>query len=1420
MADIQFTLTDGLNRDISKDKYPTSAYYYLLNGRINSTKNATLTDITNIVGNSNALIDDDGYTDRTGYSIIGYTTIRNDIIVFYAKNTSLSDDFTSNCYIDLLKYSNNDRYYHLQLWSGIGLNFRMDKPITAIGRYENPLIQKIYWVDNNNTFKFANVAPDIETIGLESYNNINSYTVNDFEIVKDIVLSDSTGSLKPSFVNYTSGNLYGGVIQYCYRLYDKYSAYTFVSDLSEPIILTKGQINSNITNLYGMETAGQTEDLQTGKGVLISINLNNVTNKQYSICEIISLHYSNYYDTPTVSIIGKREIKDNILFIDEGGVSDYGTIPYTEFLLFNSSFSAKTLEVKDDILFAGNIKEDYFDLDEKLGYYWDARAYRYEKNKTTTQMINNGTRFNHSVGNSVAIDNDCINPYNLEWDTTGISGYGNMEGFGNENYAYWSYNADMPSEAEVLGGKGLNIDFCFSQFFTYIDDGNNDNTISKTNFDRFDLGRETSWRRGEIYRLGIVFFDKKGRQSFAKWIADIKIPDNIIQGLVKNANGYWESLSGSFAENNNKIRATIIQPEIIVKNRPIINGEVLTYKIVYVKREATDKTILTQGLLSIASVSEDQNSLLDTHRLYKSYYYMFENHPVFGFISPEITLNPNYLDNYDGLYTKVYGTNETYKNPEFNSFLERAYKVHHNIYKLQNYDYSNFQNIYNISDNQMTFPTQTYSANNNQATNYLGLYNNRRGIIGRRYAFSLPSAFQSDTTFSDGWFNLEIRRNILGYGGYTYEDRFFNTYISASRVSNSLRTICRYGDTYLCMMEYQDTTYFADSDDSFHEVRTFYFPCETDYNLRLRHDETHSKNIGNSLIAFIQETGNQLLFYKEYDNSDNATEVTKVTNWEDLYLYNTIFNKPTNAINYFPKPQNYIPISKNDTLIKYSDKKINNEEIDSWIIFRPNNYNNLNSNYGQLNKLIQFQNYLFYFQDSAVGIATVNPLVTTVSTQGTEVILGAGGVLETFTYLSTEIGCQDNSDVIKSFSALYWLDKNKKKIYSYTSGDSGGIGSISDLKNMHSYFYNNIFEDSKCIGVYDTKNSQVLLTITNPFNNSLFWYTNLGNNQCVFTGSYLTKDLTEITKFVEGSVYKIEGGYYRFLAATQFSYYFSYLYGEELVSGSLINFSEFIFEKNTFTLGYNELYECFESFYSFIPTLYINHSKGYFSTENNNDLYQHDIGLYNTFYGVTYPTTLKLIIAGNGVNQLEANNIRFYSEIRDIKGNYLRNETITNISAKTNYEQSEDIILYPMDLNNDYSRDRLVLDTSGLKIGNDYYIDKVSNNEEIVIFNNQIYRSLIEDNNTTPAIGNNWKLCELCNIRKTIEHWQMPFPRYIPYRGTIDGINENVGNNQMIDRFRGNWIELTLELKDTILPNNLKNKNLLLSDVKVNVRNI
>mgnify|MGYP003121222738 CR=1 FL=1 len=81
-------------------------------------------------------------------------------------------------------------------------NFKKNRPIEAVCRYENENIQRVYWTDNLNPVRVINIAAEYFP------EDVNFYS-----------LSRDVSFTRLDITNVTNGgNLEAGVYQYCYRL--------------------------------------------------------------------------------------------------------------------------------------------------------------------------------------------------------------------------------------------------------------------------------------------------------------------------------------------------------------------------------------------------------------------------------------------------------------------------------------------------------------------------------------------------------------------------------------------------------------------------------------------------------------------------------------------------------------------------------------------------------------------------------------------------------------------------------------------------------------------------------------------------------------------------------------------------------------------------------------------------------------------------------------------------------------------------------------------------------------------------------------------------------------------------------------------------------------------------------------------------
>jgi len=136
---------------------------------------------------------------------------------------------------------------------------------------------------------------------------------------------------------------------------------------------------------------------------------------------------------------------------------------------------------------------------------------------------------------------------------------------------------------------------------SYLPDNVNAQTLNYTN--EYIDARFRGYQRDSIYRLGVVFRNKKGQTTPVSWIADIRMPsmgeaehrlfdvnvhiplENVTSGTVR---GKWFSV-GTYP----------IGLEFTFKNISLLtNHDVVAIEIVRAERSIDDRSIITQGIVS------------------------------------------------------------------------------------------------------------------------------------------------------------------------------------------------------------------------------------------------------------------------------------------------------------------------------------------------------------------------------------------------------------------------------------------------------------------------------------------------------------------------------------------------------------------------------------------------------------------------------------------------------------------------------------------------------------------------------------------------------------------------------------------------------------------------------------------------------
>jgi len=332
------------------------------------------------------------------------------------------------------------------------------------------------------------------------------------------------------------------------------------------------------------------------------------------------------------------------------------------------------------------------------------------------------------------------------------------------------------------------------------------------------------------------------------------------------------------------------------------------------------------------------------------------------------------------------------------------------------------------------------------------------------------------------------------------------------------------------------------------------------------------------------------------------------------YFYNFVFSQQNNTeLKFYAKDAVRDFSEEQPHRLWASEPKLDGELIDSWRQFKTNNITEVNGIHGPINRLVNFRDRLFFYQDKAFGIASVDDQAVITDESGQTMILGTGGVFPNYGYISVNTGVIHQLAVAATEQALYNFDARLKKFFKYTEGTTP----LSDVKGMSSWFANEIQGS-----IRDTD----LLTIT---------------------------DATGIVAIPD----------YRYNRVL-----FTFLNNKPVAEDS-----EPVFGANSFTISYNEIIDAFESFYDYKPALYLNNGRRLLSVNpyDNNSVYEHNVGDYCKYYDQPESrSTLNLLLADKGLITKIYNNLAYKSELYDTNNQDIYDETFNRLRFYNEYQDT------------------------------------------------------------------------------------------------------------------------------------------------------
>jgi len=1299
--------------------------------------NLITANITASINNSNGIINTSYLNAVVNPKILGWGIIRDEIYIFSTTETSPSSTSSQGqvwkvTYDKFINTSSISLIYH-----GL-LNFSLAHPIAnpgmIVGNYENDLVKNLYFTDNYNTPKKINAGNP----------NLMALSPAELEQTSDIITGIST--IQEIL---TSGNLRIGNYAVSYKLSNTSGSSSgyFPQSNYMPIVraFETGSIRSYQT--YSDTIATTTKSL--------SCKIFNVDTSFDRIIPVI-IYKSSPSALPVITELASQPVPDSGTFIFTYSGTETGVdVSIQDYLDSNLNFeTVKTIQAKNNILFFGNVKYSDFDVNPNF----DTRAYRFnnlQEAELTDSQGNPEYTLNGPTPSyiSVALDADAIQdpetkqaPYsfsNYLYQVDGVTFGGSGP---NISYRFETIDTDQSVKPDpyritldtnvisqnrkapyaIPGFSAASIDIDQDPNTEYDITNNNgapDNATSP--YHQYQI---KGYQRDEVYRLGIVFISKKGEESYAHWIADIRMPNVWMPsqdpGKPANNRDEYSYPTSSFLGTTWYGNTLSIIFDVNISS---IKDEILGYKIVRLKREDSDKTILGQGILNPVITQTTGVSMNYTVQNLSAHYdqtlnpsgafyspnlctfaspeFLFKKSPSFaqsdqidiignlqisatggiydsavpGVLVPAATYFKNYRIEDGGTAKSITPINLT-NTAELDTPLNAGGTI---TYSLNSY------NIQNTANSDASGATPLFSYGNKR----LAILADFETHYGTPQGLSWEDVLNDDDITTNTGLSVYLAnyRRIVNnqYGGNSFAERATSEYIS----TGNYRKIDNFNTSYT------ETVFGGDVQVSvFDYVNSFKNYLEPSIFVNYNSAILAGYLIPTECTFPIQwaQNDNELTFnkglpYGAYPWTTTPPFPRSRIEIAQEFNINFDFFVENDSQVYLPKPDPYLATNKYDVRVHRSQPKTSGELTDSWGIFKVSDFIDIDTIQGSLNQLIVHQDKLIAWQNQGICLLSVNERSVTQDNSGA-IQLAQGGVLARYDYISKVIGSQHQFGFTLSQDSVYFFDINTKNIYKLTQATPE---CITVSKSMSSYLNENLngllqvsdnpYLNKGVTATYDFHYNEAIMTFkdTTFSNTTKATISSIGPEDPsthlstvtfdfgrVPKPSCIVRDNTILVALTVNGVEILETGV---VTAVSSGSIISAVFLNTQLSFADVIVNISCSQERSFTLAYNDYIDAFTTFYSFTPSVYINDQKNIISPDNTlNKFWLHDQGPYGSYYNTVYPSKLTLLLNESPTETKVFDNYQFLTEVVDETTNVnVIDKTFDTIRLYNDYQNSD-----------------------------------------------------------------------------------------------------------------------------------------------------
>lgn len=534
----------GMNTDTSWDMIGSDQYVYGENIRI--TNNALVAENINSNTTEGVVtpvwwrrIEANDVKNRNGEIIQNFPHYERILACDSIGNVGVVIAKKFDEYWDIIRYTKSE---DPEQEDEVKIIFTSDTPATEdrfslVLNKEKEGYLKAYIADGEHPVMSINVLDEDWIIG----DNKNNYYQN-LDSIDQLMSNRIFPNHKVHIVKQITGTLVTSQVQYFYRFYKKYGIVSSLSPLTNKIQVISKQRTKEI---------GNAENTETSTGFQLSIKSNELIKKTFDYVQVYRMQYITPGQNAKIYIIYDSTYDNNLneITIDDTGsfISEISIEEFTS--MYGQVIVPQVIEENQNYMFASNIKDETVanltseDIDDCIAIQYKSdnaphtNSDKYfnpysdiSKSANTvekyafTKKVDDGPQYYGGTGNLVSwkfvttpveLHSNCAHSdSNTGGEAKFINEAPRVE-VRNESQKIYYIKSDG-----ILEETGKNTYDYFGQHEI------GQLPVKPQYNDALDSSMFRSLRRDEVYRYGIIFYDKYGQHSDVNWIGDLRTPTN------------------------------------------------------------------------------------------------------------------------------------------------------------------------------------------------------------------------------------------------------------------------------------------------------------------------------------------------------------------------------------------------------------------------------------------------------------------------------------------------------------------------------------------------------------------------------------------------------------------------------------------------------------------------------------------------------------------------------------------------------------------------------------------------------------------------------------------------------------------------------------------------------------------------------